>query len=107
MNKYFSIYNTSFCQESKTIANSLVSVVSFIVIIYIFQQLWQFIYGGNGGGTLLNGYTLQMMIWYMIMAEVLMYSVNLSHKCISFSKLIELFFDHSLICLIVRYLNLN
>lgn len=76
MNKYLSIYKTSFRQESKTIANSLTSVVSFVVIIYIFQQLWQFIYGGSGGGTLIHGYTVEMMIWYMIMAEVLMYSVN-------------------------------
>ena len=76
MNKYFSIFRTSFRQESKTIANSLTSVVSFFVIIYIFQQLWQFIYGGSGGGTLIHGYSVNMMIWYMIMAEVLMYSVN-------------------------------
>jgi ABC-2 type transport system permease protein len=76
MNKYLSIYRTSFRQESKTIANSLTSVVSFVVIIYIFQQLWQFIYGGSGGGTLINGYTVNMMIWYMIMAEILMYALN-------------------------------
>ena len=76
MNKYVSIYKTSLKQESKTIGNSLTSVVSFVVIIYIFKQLWQFIYGGSGGGTLINGYTVKMMIWYMIMAEVLMYSVN-------------------------------
>lgn len=76
MTKYLSIYRTSFRQESKTIANSLTSVVSFVVIIYIFQQLWQFIYSGNGGGTLIHGYSANMMIWYMIMAEILMYSVN-------------------------------
>lgn len=76
MNKYLSICSISFRQESKTIANSLTSVVSFVVIIYIFQQLWQFIYGGSSGGTVINGYTVQMMIWYMIMAEVLMYAVN-------------------------------
>ena len=76
MNKYLSIYKTSLKQESKTIGNSLTSVISFVVIIYIFQQLWQFIYGGNGGGSLINGYPVEMMIWYMIMAEVLMYSVN-------------------------------
>ncbi len=76
MNKYLSIFKTSFRQESKTIANSLTSVVSFVVIIYIFQQLWQFIYGGGGGGELIHGYTVEMMIWYMIMAEVLMYAVN-------------------------------
>ena len=50
--------------------------MSFIVIIYIFRELWQFIYGGSGAGTLIHGYTVEMMIWYMIMAEVLMYSVN-------------------------------
>ena len=76
MSKYFSIYRTSLKQESKTLGNSLTSVISFVVIIYIFQQLWQFIYGGNGGGTLIYGYSVKMMIWYMIMAEVLMYSVN-------------------------------
>ena len=75
MNKYFSIFGTSLRQESKTLVNSITSVVSFIVIIYIFQQLWQFIYG-SGSGTLIHGYTINMMIWYMIMAEVLMYSVN-------------------------------
>ena len=76
MNKYFSILKTSFRQESKTIGNSLTSVISFFVIIYIFKELWTFIYGGSGAGTLIHGYTVEMMIWYMIMAEVLMYSVN-------------------------------
>ena len=76
MNKYLSICRTSFKQESKTIANSFTAVVSFVVIIYIFQQLWQFIYGGSGGSTVINGYTVEMMLWYMIMAEVMMYAVK-------------------------------
>ncbi len=76
MIKYFSIYKTSFKQESKTLANSITSVVSFVVIIYIFNELWSYIYGGNSYGSIINGYTLEMMIWYMIMAEILMYSVN-------------------------------
>lgn len=76
MNKYISIFKTSFKQEGKTLGNSITSVVSFAVIIYIFKELWKFIYGGSGGGTLIHGYTLDMMIWYMIMAEVLMYALN-------------------------------
>lgn len=76
MNKYLSIFKTSFKQESKTLGNSITSVISFAVIIYIFKELWKFIYGGNGGGALINGYTLDMMIWYMIMAEILMYCLN-------------------------------
>jgi len=76
MNKYFGIFRASVKQESKTLGDSITSVVSFVVIIYILQQLWQFIYGGSGGGTLINGYTIEMMIWYMIMAEVLLYAVH-------------------------------
>ncbi len=76
MNKYFTVFKTSFKQESKTFANSLVAVFSFVVIIYIFKILWSYIYGGNGGGSLINGYTLEMMIWYLIMAEIITYSVN-------------------------------
>ncbi|MBO5394962.1 MAG: ABC transporter permease [Clostridia bacterium] len=86
MTKYFTIFKTSFKQESKTLVNSLLSVLSFIVIIFIFKQLWDFIYGKNGGGQLINGYTLEMMIWYMIMAEILMYSLNARRVTSDFSK---------------------
>lgn len=89
MNKYLSIYKTSFKQESKTIADSITAVISFVVIIYILKQLWDFIYGGNGGGTLINGYTVNMMIWYMIMAEVLMYSVNARGTTRAFARDIQ------------------
>lgn len=85
MNKYFSIFRTSFNQESKTFANSMTSVTSFAVIIYIFKMLWDYIYT-SGGGELINGYTLDMMIWYMIMAEVLMYSLNARGVTRSFSE---------------------
>ena len=51
MKKYLSIFRTSFKQESKTVVNSITAVISFVVIIYIFKMLWEFIYGGNGGGT--------------------------------------------------------
>ena len=53
----------------------MISVTSFAVIIYIFKMLWDYIYT-KGGGELINGYNLDMMIWYMIMAEVLMYALN-------------------------------
>ena len=76
MNKYFTVFKTSFKQESKTLTNTLVSVVSFFVIIFIFNELWGFIYGGSGIGDTINGYSLKMMIWYMIAAEVLMYAFN-------------------------------
>lgn len=75
MKKYFTVFKTSFKQETKTIVNSLIAVASFAVIIFIFYELWSFIYG-KGGGELIKGYDLNMMIWYLIMAEILMYAQN-------------------------------
>lgn len=86
MSKYLSIFGTSFKQESKTVADSISSVIAFVVIIYIFQMLWSFIYGHNGGGTMIHGYTVEMMIWYMIMAEILMFCVSARRVTKSFSN---------------------
>lgn len=76
MNKYLSICGTSFRQESKTLTNSLASIVPFCIMIYIFYELWRFIYGSSGGGTAINGYTVEMMILYLITAEVLMFAIH-------------------------------
>ncbi len=76
MTKYFNIFKTSLKQESKTIGNSISSIISFFILIYIFLQLWQYIYGENGSGTPINGYTLNMMIWYLVMAEIITCTVS-------------------------------
>ncbi len=75
MGKYTAVFKTSLKQESKTLSNTIVSMFSFMVIIYIFYELWGYIYS-SGTSKLINGYTIEMMIWYMISAEVLMYGFN-------------------------------
>lgn len=86
MTKYLTVFKTSFKQESKTLTNTLVSVVSFFVIIFIFNELWGYIYGGSGIASAINGYSLKMMIWYMIAAEILMYAFNARTVTKSFSN---------------------
>ncbi len=76
MTKYFSIFATSLKQERKTAVDALLSAGSFFVIIFIFSQLWGYIYGEGGTGELISGYTLKMMLWYMIGAEVITYALN-------------------------------
>lgn len=72
MNKYVQIFNTSIRENAKTYVNTILSVVSFCVIIYIFAQLWGYIY--TNGQPIINGYTLQNMIWYLVAAEIIAYS---------------------------------
>lgn len=75
MQKYTTVFLTSFKQESKTLANSLLSASSFAIIIYIFRQLWGYIYS-QGLNVVINGYSIQMMIWYLIMAEIVAYAIS-------------------------------
>lgn len=84
MNKYLSIYKTSVKQESKTLINSLTSLISLIVIVYVFKQLWEFIYA-TGTQTLIKGYTIEMMIWYLVVAEMVAYTLNAREVTQSFS----------------------
>lgn len=86
MRKYFAVLKTSFKQESKTVANSISAVFSFFVIIYIFRELWGYIYGGNNNGNLINGYSFEMMLWYMIMAEALLYAISSKSVTRAFSN---------------------
>ena len=74
MNKYLSIFSTSIKQEKKTLGNTLISLFSFFVIMLIFYQLWDYIYGNNIQN--IGGYNLDMTIWYLIIAEMLTYCVS-------------------------------
>lgn len=75
MNKYLAIFGTSFRQESKTLGNSFVSVFGFGLIIFIFSQMWIYIYT-YGGGNVIEGYSLNMMIWYLVMSEIIVFTVK-------------------------------
>ena len=88
MFKYLSVFRTSFRQESKAKWNMVITAINFLVIAYVLYMLWNYIYT-NGQGELIEGYTLEMMIWYLIMSEVLAYSFNARRVTISFSSQIK------------------
>jgi len=75
MRKYTHIFKTSIKQESKTYRNTIIMAINFIVIIYIFIQMWTYIYGNNDGQGIV-GFTLPMMLWYLIIAETIQYCTD-------------------------------
>lgn len=85
MNKYIGIFKTSFKQEKDTIVDTLFRCFAFILIIYILLQLWKFIYGDTGTQEIINGYSLQQMLWYLIIAEIITCcaKINMIGKTIS------------------------
>ena len=76
INKYFSIFKISFKQEKDTITGIIFKAISFCIMIYIFVQLWSFIYGENGTNHVINGYTLEQMIWYLITTELIYFTAR-------------------------------
>ena len=73
MRKYLSVFCTSFKQEKDTILDKLTRCIGYFVIIFIFVQLWAYIYGDGGTSQVINGYTLEQMIWYLLITEFIYY----------------------------------
>lgn len=74
MKKYLYIFKTTLIENLQYITNILLSFVSFFVTMFIFLNLWEYMYAD--GTQLINGYTMQQMIWYVLVTEVLWYGTR-------------------------------
>lgn len=89
MFKYNYCLKNSFKESNKAYINSILRAVVFMVTIYVFNQLWSYIYTGYASDSILNGYNLNMMIWYLIMTEILAYSTSPKNVTQDFSNSIK------------------
>ncbi|MFP4423619.1 MAG: ABC transporter permease [Candidatus Woesearchaeota archaeon] len=70
---------TKYCYVVRTTwMNSLAYVMDFVgssffmaILMFVFISLWTTIYGG---GSVIDGFTLPMMIWYLVMSESIIFS---------------------------------
>lgn len=69
MKKYIYIYKSELMSTLQYIFNILFNLIGFIILIYIFMNLWTYIY--DDPSELINGYTKSQMIWYVIITEVI------------------------------------
>lgn len=72
MKKYLAFARVSFIEQSRKLLDEFGTVFSFCIHIVIFSFLWEFVLEGKA----LAGYTKQELIWYVIMAEAIMYSFH-------------------------------
>lgn len=72
MKKYLAFARVSLIEQSKKLLDEFGTVFSFCIHIVIFSFLWDFVLEGK----MLAGYTKQELIWYVIMAEAIMYSFH-------------------------------
>jgi len=69
MKKYLHIYKTTLIENLTYIPNILFGFVNFTVMMFIFLSLWQYMYSDSS--QVINGYTMEQMIWYVLIAEAL------------------------------------
>lgn len=79
MKKYIYITKTEIVNNLQYIFDTLVSFISFAVIIYIYLNLWKYMYSDNS--SLINGYSFNQMIWYVLVTEVLWMSLGGRKLC--------------------------
>lgn len=69
MRKYIYIYKSELMSTLQYILNILFKLIGFIVLIFIFMNLWDYIY--DDSSKIVNGYAKFQMIWYVIITEII------------------------------------
>ena len=69
MRKYIHIYKSELVSTLQYMWNILFRLVNFILLIFIFMNLWNYIY--DNPNELINGYSKNQMIWYVIITEII------------------------------------
>ena len=77
MKKYLMILKSEFMTNISYITNVLAGFVGYFLILYIFLNLWEYMY--SDPNELINGYNMNQMIWYVIITEIL-WSVTSGRK---------------------------
>ena len=69
MRKYLFIFKSELISNLQYIVNILTGFIGYFIMLFIFLNLWQYIY--SDPSEVINGYTLNQMIWYVIITEIL------------------------------------
>lgn len=79
MKKYLLIYKFELMSNLQYMLNILVGFIGFCVLILIFFNLWAYLY--SDPSQLINGYSMEQMIWYVIITEILWMTLSGRKLC--------------------------
>ncbi len=79
MRKYSFILKSEFMSSLQYIPNIVFGFIGYTVILFVFFQLWQYLY--SNPNELINGYSMNEMIWYVIFTEILWSSLGGRKLC--------------------------
>lgn len=67
MRKYRYIYKATLMESLSYVMNIVLGFIIYFMILYVLINLWEYIYSDSTN--LINGYSKQQMIWYVILTE--------------------------------------
>ncbi|XMB85175.1 ABC transporter permease [Mycoplasmatota bacterium WC44] len=73
MKKYLFILKTALKEQLQYLGNLLGGFIVFGLIVFVFLSLWKYIYSGQD---VIHGYTINQLIWYIIMTELILFSAR-------------------------------
>ena len=68
MKKYLNITKMVMLEKMQYVFNTVSGLVMYGMFIFIFLQLWKYMYGED---SLIAGYSLNQMVWYVAITEIL------------------------------------
>ena len=69
MRKYLFIIKTQILNNLQYTFNILFGFISYFIMLYILLNVWTYLY--SNPEQLINGYTMNQMVWYVIITEIL------------------------------------
>lgn len=76
MKKYMAFARVAMLEQLKKLLDEVGTIFSFCIHIVIFSFLWDFVLEGK----MLAGYSKQELVWYVIIAEAIMYSFHYYYR---------------------------
>ena len=79
MRKYLYIYKSEIMTNLQYAMDILFGFISYMIMIFIFINLWKYMY--QDPNELINGYSRNQMIWYVIITEIVWMSLEGRKLC--------------------------
>ena len=73
MKKYIYVYKATLIENLQYIMNILLGFISFFIILFVFLNLWEYIYSGSAS---ISGYSMNQMVWYVIITEIMWFGTR-------------------------------
>ncbi len=74
MRKYLFVFKTTLMESLQYILNILMGFVMFFIVLFVFLNLWQYIY--SDPEQIISGYSMNQMIWYVILTEIVWFGTR-------------------------------